>query len=201
MKIIRSLYNCVGKIQAKLMLGFWNIRDLITPPQESAILFVAHPDDDVLFFHKYIQTKKPYVVCLTSAGLLKRIIPFYRAMRHYGVRYRAYDMNSRAVDEAELVKRRVKAVLKKGKFKECATHNSEGEYGHVMHKCIHDSVCSVWQNRDLYMPVQSSDIENYPLSKDDCLEKDLILRTFYKGEYPTLETFEKWIRCEALNKE
>ena len=178
---------------------YYSVRDMLLPPKEKAILFVAHPDDEVLFFHSFIDHNKPYVVLLTTGGLLRRVVPFCRTMKQYGVRYRTYDMPSRAVEQENLLNSRIKDVLRHGKYDICVTHNSEGEYGHEMHKCVHRCVLNSWSGK-LLVPYGRDTIEDYPLSNMVMEQKNRILQTCYKGEYQTIKTFETWITHEGLHE-
>lgn len=195
--LLHILYELLGHFYALIANMYYNVRDNIAPPNEKAVLFIAHPDDDVLFFHTFIKRERPYVVLLTTGGVLKRVIPFQRAMHFYKVRYRTFDMNSRAVEKEELISRRIQGIINRSSFEICATHNYEGEYGHVMHRCIHRCVSNCWKG-DIYVPYNGNEIKQHPLSQNVLEEKHRIIKTFYKGEYPILQRLEIWIEHEGL---
>lgn len=195
--LLHKLYDGAGHFMSVVLDLIWRLKDKAIPPKENAVLFVAHPDDDILFFHQFIIEYKPYVVCMTTGSVINRIIPFYRAMRHYKVRYRSFDMKSKDVQKEELICRRIRSIIKNGQFSYCATHNETGEYGHVMHQCIHRCVRKEWSG-PLITPVEKKDILKYPLSEKTCLEKNKNLREYYWREYPTLEHFHDWIVNEKL---
>lgn len=197
-KVLHFVYDILGHMLAFFANIYFSIRDRIKPPNETSILFVAHPDDDALFFHNYITLNKPYVVLLTTGGIINRFLPFCRAMREYGVRYRAFDMKSRAVDREDSICKNIKTCLHNGCFSVCATHNEEGEYGHIMHQCIHRCVKRVWQGDELLVPCNKQLIMEHKLSDYEIDCKRLFLQTFYSREYPTLQTFETWITHECL---
>lgn len=199
-KTIHFVYETIGHMMACACAVYFCLRDFLFPPKEKAVLFVAHPDDDALFFHSYIKEYKPYVVLLTTGGLIRRVLPFYKAMRAYGVRCRAFDMSSRAVEKEELIRKRIAHILNHGRFSVCATHNAEGEYGHIMHQCIHRCVRCLWKS-ELLVPVCRADIEKHPLPEDAANEKISFLQMYYRGEYPTLCTFSTWIVNEKLTME
>ena len=134
--MLRQIYIIVGTILNYIALIGWNIRDYIFKPKSNYVLFVAHPDDDALFFHTYIKEYKPYVCLMTTGWSIKRMPDFIRCMKMYGVRYRAYPMKSRD-DRMGLLKKHVNRVLRIKKFTTIATHNKSGEYGHIEHKYIH----------------------------------------------------------------
>ncbi len=197
MNIARYAYIIVGHIWAFILEIVWTVRDFFIPIESSALLIVAHPDDDILFFHQFLEEYKPYVICVSMGGRIKRIVPFYKAMKQYGVRYRCYDMKSKPYGNELLLCNRIQNVISKGKFTICATHNSSGEYGHEMHKYVHRCVRRVWKG-NLFVPVSKEEIEQYPLPDEVYNKKDSLLRLYYYNEYPTLEGFNVWIRNEKL---
>lgn len=198
--MLHHIYRIIGHIYALFSNFFYSVRDYLFPPKEEAVLFVAHPDDDALFFHSFITNYKPYVVLLTTGAILKRVRPFCRAMNHYGVKYRTFDINSRAVDKEKSISKNVRKVLKRSHFSICATHNEEGEYGHEMHKCVHRCVVENWEGDTLFVPYFSEEIVNYPLDEYTLHEKQRVLFEFYEREYPVLETHKIWINHEAFRK-
>jgi LmbE family N-acetylglucosaminyl deacetylase len=181
------------------MLIGWRVRDKIFPPKETAVLFVSHPDDDVLFFHTFIKEHKPYVVLLTTGWSLRRMPCFIKAMRRYGVRFRAYDLQSRDT-RTELLQSKIHEMMKTGNFDLCATHNASGEYGHEMHRRVHDAVASV-VDCTLLTPVDKDHIRNYPLANEDYKEKVNIFQTIYTTELFVLEQYSEWVENEKLVEE
>ena len=142
---------------------------MIFPPKEKVILFVAHPDDDTLFFHSFIKKHKPYVVLCTAGWSLRRLPCFFRAMKKYGVKYRAYALGTRD-KRTDILERIVKRCLMLGQFELCATHNSEGEYGHEMHKRVHQAVISQ-AKIPVWVPVTADRIEDFSLAEKEFAEK------------------------------
>ena len=196
---IHKIYIIIGQILNVLCRVWWNIRDKVSPPRENAILFLAHPDDDTLFFHNFIKEHKPYVVLLTDGWSLIRFSDFKRVMKQYGVRYRTYGLNSRD-KRINLLEKYVKQSLNLSAFKICATHNTEGEYGHEMHIRVHDAVKKNI-NCKLLVPALDKDIENYPLHDKEIAEKIQIFNKFYKTELFVLEQYNKWVVNEKLIKD
>lgn len=166
------------------------------PPKEDAVLFVAHPDDDTLFFHSFIKENKPYVVLLTTGWSLRRIPGFFKAMKFYGVRFRVYDMDS-SDTRLTLLSKRVRKLLSMGVFEKCATHNAEGEYGHDMHKRIHDAVLAV-SLIPVWVPVSKYSLINYPLDNNSIEEKRSIFNSFYSTEKWVIEQYSLWMNNEKL---
>ena len=177
------------------LLG-WNIRDMLVKPQEKAVCFVAHPDDETLFFYRYLKEKRPYVVVLTGGSSVHRLSSLKKTMKKLNLRFRAYPMNIDLASESD-IRRIVEKILFRGEYETCATHNAEGEYGHAMHQRVHQAVVDVAQC-PVYVPVANTQIDNYPLPVSELNEKREIFRTFYASEdfVPTL--FGKWIANEHL---
>ena len=166
------------------------------PPKEDSILFVAHPDDDTLFFHTYIKENKPYVVAMTGGYSVNRTRCFIQNMKHYGVRYKIYDQGTDEINE-NLIRKRAARTFQKGRFHNCVTHNSEGEYGHPMHQCVHRGVTST-VNCQVLVPVVEREISNYPVSQKEVKEKELIFCHFYKSELFVLAEWPLWMEHEKL---
>ena len=138
-KLIHKIYKITGYMFNGLCIIYWNLRDTINKPNETSVLFIAHPDDDTLFFHTFIKENKPYVVLLTDGWSLIRFNDFRKVMKNYGVKYRAYGLHSRD-KRIDLLEKYISKSLALGNFEICATHNSEGEYGHEMHVRVHNVV-------------------------------------------------------------
>lgn len=195
-KLFHPIYRCVGKIYCFMRMAIWNIRDKLFPPKERTVLFIAHPDDDTLFFHTLIKKEKPYVVLLTMGWSFVRMYGFEKNMRAYGVRYRAFDLESRD-NNIKKLKKYITNIFKNGQFTKCVTHNAEGEYGHEMHKRIHKVVkecakCSMWCTES------SNLINRYPLPEKIILEKENIFNKYYKTELFVLDMYSNWVKNEHL---
>ena len=187
LKIVKRLYEIIGFAFCKLCLIWWALRDKLCPPKTDSVLFVAHPDDDTLFFHSFIKENKPYVCLMTLGYSLRRLFPFFRVMKYYGVRFRAYPLDSKD-KRTGLLKKQVETVLKISDFKTVATHSKTGEYGHEEHKRVHDVVISVCGGKTVLCPADITEIENYPIDDRIKSEKEFIFNNLY--------TTEKWVLYE-----
>lgn len=195
-KILHIIYLFIGRLLTNIRLCFWRLRDLLNKPTEKTVLFVAHPDDDALFFHKFIKEQKPYVVLLTTGWSLRRYYCFKKVMKYYGVKYRAYNLESRD-KRVELLEKYVNEILVLLKPLICATHNAEGEYGHEMHIRVHDAVKKHFLCK-LLVPALDKDIEKYPLNDNEIKEKKDIFNNFYTTENFVLDQYSKWVENEKL---
>ncbi len=196
MRAIHFIYKLLGSAFCRLCLCYWVARDFFSPPKEESILFVAHPDDDTLFFHTFIKKHKPYVVLCTAGYSLRRIPCFFKAMKYYGVKYRAYDMGTRDI-RIELLEKHIRSVFSMGAFKYCATHNAEGEYGHEMHRRVNQAVVKN-AKVPIFTPTSNKTITNYPLDKKTIEEKRFIFNNIYTTEKWVLKQYETWVNNEKL---
>ena len=204
MKILHSIYVFVGTVLCRFALIYWRLRDKISPPETDSVLFVAHPDDDTLFFHTFIKEYKPYVCLMTTGWSLRRMPCFFKVMKQYGVRYRAYPLDSRD-KRTQLLEKHAAEVLELADFKVIATHNSTGEYGHEEHIRVHDAVCSAVQEKNrILCPVCKESIINYPLDKKAISEKQEIFKNLYVTETWVLTEQEAgtpvWVTHEKVEK-
>lgn len=201
-RFVHEIYLMLGHFLARMSLVFWRIRDKWNPPKADSILFVAHPDDDTLFFHTYIKKEKPYVVLMTTAFSIIRMREFHKVMRSYGVSYRAYDLESRD-ERLDQIKKNIQECMRLKEFSSCATHNAEGEYGHVMHQRVHQGVESVLREYTISIltPVCRQEIDKYQLPDEEIAEKRAIFQTMYKSQLFVSDEYERWLKCERLIEE
>lgn len=195
-KIIHKIYVLVGYFYNLLCRCWWGIRDTTNKPTERAILFIAHPDDDTLFFHTFIKEHKPYVVLLTDGWSLIRFKDFKKVMKIYGVKYRAYPLHSRD-KRVNLLEKYICKSFKLGEFNICATHNVEGEYGHEMHIRVHEAVKKHAKCK-LLVPALDNEIEKFALNDNAIKEKKDIFNKYYKTELFVLDMYKKWVENEKL---
>ena len=208
--VFHTFYVLLGKLKCNCYLICFKIRDRVSPPREDSILFVAHPDDEVLFFNKYILENKPYIVLMYTGWSLKRFKDFLKVMKHYGVRFRAYSTYSREPYDYKSVRRvterHIASCLKIGDFKTVLTHNQDGDYGHVAHRVVHESVVKVCADKpfEILCPVSVEDVGKYPLSPEELENKKYIFDTMYKSEAWVMTEEEAltpiWFKNEKLER-
>jgi len=194
--ILHKVYKIFGHLFCRACLLYWRTKDFISPPNETAVLFVAHPDDDTLFFHTFIKAYRPYVCLCTTGWSLRRLFCFFKTMKYYGVRFRAYDLDSRDSREG-LLKKNIRELLDVGNFEICATHNSTGEYGHEMHVRVHNAVVSEFR-KFVCVPSDAFDIKKFPLDIETIKEKEGIFRNYYTTEKWVLDEKREWVICEHV---
>ncbi|MCQ2455383.1 MAG: hypothetical protein MJ090_04530 [Clostridia bacterium] len=204
-EVLHKLYYLSGLIFCRICLCFWSLRDIFSKPETESVLFVAHPDDDTLFFHQFIKENKPYVCLMTTGYSFRRLPCFFKVMKQYGVRYRAYPLRSRE-ERANLLEKQVKTVLNIKNFKIIATHNENGEYGHEEHIRVHNAVVNVAKGKNvkIYCPEKRENIENYPASESIIAEKEYIFKNLYTTEAWVLDEEDAgtpvWVKNEHLER-
>lgn len=200
--ILHKIYVLNGILINNILLLYWHVRDKYSPPSTDAVLFVAHPDDDTLFFHTFIKEHKPYVCLMTTGWSLRRIPDFFKCMRQYGVRYRVYPLDSKD-KRIHLLEKQVGEVLSIKQFSIIATHNASGEYGHEEHIRVHQAVVNAVENKaDVFCPVEKEQIQKYPLEESIVKEKMHIFEKIYVTEswvpYDELCGTPVWVTHEKL---
>ena len=181
-------------------LFFSEIKKKFSPVEEKSILFVAHPDDDVLFFNRIMKTEKPYVVLLTTGCSLIRVREFRKAMKHYGLRFNYYPLESRDEREDKLAKI-IEKEMKSGSFEKCFTHSPLGEYGHVMHKRIGRIVPENVYCR-VFTTVSEDELDRTEneLSEEEKKEKIGIFNDIYSSQDFVLELYSQWVTHEKIRE-
>lgn len=195
-RAFHDIYRFIGIVYCNILLLLCDTRDRVCKPRQKAVLIIAHPDDDSLFFYSYIKKEKPYVVLMTTGWSFIRLRSFRRAMHEYGVKFRAYDMTSRDVN-VSLIEKRIKQILSMGNFDICVTHNADGEYGHMMHKQLHSAVLKS-ANCEVFVPVDAEHIMDYPLSDKEREEKIAFIKRNYPEEKWIITEYKIWIANEKL---
>lgn len=194
-----KLLGLAGKIYHEtvgaLICFFHHLKNDRKPISEKTVLFVAHPDDDALFFHTVLKSEKPFVALMTTGKSLRRMKAFRRVMNYYGVNYTYFPLSTRDKREDKLQKY-VQTVLSRGNFEKAYTHSQSGEYGHEMHKRVHEAVKNRFDG-EIFTTVTEEENAALPrLEEKLCREKEMIFKTMYTTESFVLELWPNWLYCE-----
>lgn len=169
------------------------------------MLIVAHPDDEVIFFYDYIRKYKPFVVCLTNGDHLARRLEFSLATAALGVNGVILDFPD-VVDEpipGGDLEGVIAYFLAIKQWENVATHNLEGEYGHIHHIQISECVQKMMGNSParLLMPPISQELEVAEFAVEHVEEKILFLQKFYRTQARQLlspdEPYRRWVYFEG----
>lgn len=199
-KVVHSIYKKLGFVLCFIHQIIFRLNIKINPIKEKSILFVAHPDDDVLFFNRIMKTEKPYVVLVTTGFSIIRIREFKKAMKYYGLRFNYYSLESRDEREDKLAAI-IKAEMKNGSFEKCYSHSPSGEYGHVMHQRVGKAVLENVNCR-IFTTVSADEIGNSEneLTESETAEKVNIFKTIYSSQDFVLEEYGVWVSHEKITE-
>lgn len=199
-KIVRSVYKKIGFILCFFHELLWRVKIKFFPAKEKSILFIAHSDDDVLFFNRVMKEEKPYVVVLASEASIVRIREFKKAMKYYNLHYNYYSLKTRDEREDKLSSI-IKNELSCGSFEKCYTHSTSGEYGHIMHKRVGRAVLN---NAEcpVFTPVSADEIDRKEneLTEKETEEKINIFRTIYSSQSFVIDEYPQWISHEKIRR-
>lgn len=170
------------------------------------ILIIAHPDDDAIFFYNYIKENKPFVVCLTNGDNLARHTEFVFAMKAFGVEGIIHDFKDLVNEplppcELECV---LSHYLSMKTWCNVATHNAEGEYGHMHHMQISNCVRKLvdFSTAALLMPPVLKELETSKFLVKDINAKINFLEKFYASQAHNLlysgPVYRRWVNFEGL---
>lgn len=194
-KLLALLGTLYHETVGALLCFFHHLKNDKKPISEKTVLFVAHPDDDTLFFHTVLKNEKPFVALMTTGKSLRRMKAFRRVMNYYGVNYTFFPLSSRDKREEKLEKC-VNTVLSRRSFERAYTHSQSGEYGHEMHKRVHAAVKKCFDG-EIFTTVTEEENALLPrLEEELCREKEMIFKTMYTTEGFVLELWPNWLYRE-----
>lgn len=203
-KFLKKLYNGISfliySIKSKLLLVKYKNKK----PISNTLLIVAHPDDEVLFFHTIIKKEKPFLVLMSSGSKsgssLIRMREFKKAMKYYGLQYLFFTFGTNDTND-KLLNFSINEVLKLKQFDKIYTHNFEGEYGHEFHarvnKCVEALV-----DKKLNVPFSKNDYNKIGVLPNEVIkEKEWIFNNIYKSQSFVLEVYKDWVIKERFGED
>lgn len=169
------------------------------------VIFVAHPDDELIFFGGFLlRNKNVLVVCLTNGGNRIRRREFFYSMKLLDTPYRMYDFID-GVDckwNEKRVLKKVNSILKKRtEWKKILTHNVEGEYGHYQHKQLNCIISkSIAKNFILTHSISSKQLKSgkYLLQNELINRKKTLAQECYKSQHWIIEQLHIYFTNEKV---
>lgn len=169
------------------------------------LMIVAHPDDETIFGGGYLIDEEGWkVVVVTDGGgdnndTEVRHREFKKVMSKLGIKdYELLgfkdNMNNVLYDESE-VENKLRDIIYKKKWKKIVTHNEEGEYGHIIHKSVHNIVKNINPD-DLYFFKKS----NKKLNEVTFKLKNKIL-DLYESQDTNLRSFRDYKIYEGTTED
>ncbi len=169
------------------------------------VLILAHPDDDSLWAGGHLKSGNWFVLCITCGRNDIRREEFSSAMKASGNSYIILDYPDKVMgirDDWEAIrpdlKKDLNLVLTYKDWKEVATHNPDGEYGHQHHKMASSIVTDLCRDLKMtdrleymgkyYKKSELPDVEKTltRLTDEELAFKEHLL-TFYKSQKKTVD--------------
>ncbi len=181
---------------------FNKINSIISDLEVDKLMMVSHPDDETIFGGGMLLSENGWkVVVVTDGGgdnndPIERKTEFINVMNHLNVSdYEILgfkdDMNVVFYDENE-VENKLREIINSRNWKKIITHNQEGEYGHIIHKSVHNIV------KKIIPDVLEFKISNKELDSN-ILDNKKYLLSLYKSQNTNLQSFQKYLSCEELH--
>lgn len=151
------------------------------------LMIVAHPDDEMIFFDKYLRdNKNTLVLCLTNGGNRIRVKEFFSSMNMYstkGIILNYLDSIDGKWNESEVIKC-ISSYNAKNNWINILTHNEDGEYGHFQHILTNKLVNICCGNNKIMVPLLSEKrfSKDGLLTRNQIKDKEIRFEKIYKSQ-------------------
>lgn len=177
------------------------VDELINKLEVNKLMIVAHPDDETIFAGGMLLKENGWkVVVVTDGGgdnndSEERKQEFINVMNHLNIKeYEILgfkdDMNNVLYDENE-VENKLRKIIDSKKWSKIITHNKDGEYGHIVHKSVHNIVKKIVPTASVFS------LSNDKLD-DKTFELKINILSLYKSQNTNLPGFERYLTNEGL---
>ena len=179
------------------------------------LMIVAHPDDETLWGGAHLITKDWFIICLTNGTNIIRAEEFKKVLQYTSNKGIILDypdevdgVRSDWADFKQEIIELLSAAITCKVWDKIATHNPEGDTGHIHHKILHSYVYDICKSNNLLSQLyyfgifydKSSIPDGLPkLSGYDLFFKEKAL-SLYEHEVNPIHTFwyhmvpyENWI--------
>lgn len=117
------------------------------------VMFVAHPDDEMIWGGSHLIDDNYLVVCVTCGRNVKRVREFKNVMdttndKYIMLNYPDKTMGKRDNWDAvyDDITKDIEKIMAMKDWKLIVTHNKDGEYGHIHHKMTHNIVTDIYES-------------------------------------------------------
>jgi len=167
------------------------------------LMIVAHPDDETIFGGGMLLREDGWkVIVVTDGGgdnndSEQRLTEFKSVMQHLNVDYEILgfkdDMNQVLYNEDDVITQLYPIIVSRD-WKKIVTHNEDGEYGHIIHRSVHDIVKKLNPN-NLYFFKKSEQ----KLDQTSFKRKNMLLN-FYESQNTNLPSFRDYLVYEGTTE-
>ena len=184
------------------------------------LMVVAHPDDETLWGGAHLTEGGWFVVCLTNGYNEVRKNEFYEVIKEFGCEgmilsypdLLANGQRSTWTTECTSIAKDLNTVLKYKHWGMVATHNPNGEYGHIHHKMtsklVTEEFYKIYWGTNLYyfgnwysarrLPIMEDSLRKVPEAALEKKLEALKLYTSQKGAVASnihMAEYENWVRA------
>lgn len=184
------------------------------------VMFVAHPDDEMLWGGGALLKDDFLVVCVTCGSRKIREEEFKDVMAYTQDKYLTLSYPDKILYkrsnwkyERKYIKKDITKILNYKKWDLIVTHNKYGEYGHQHHKMVHDIVkesLNKKQRKKLRVFNKYCSLNKLNSGKCDIvgtvsdeivMEKNTVLYRYYTSQINTIDLFKHMLPYESLVEE
>lgn len=179
------------------------VQNLMNKQNVNKLMIVAHPDDETIFGGGMLLNEDGWKVVVVTDGSgdnnnsEQRLKEFKLVMQYLNVDYEILgfkdDMNKVLYNDDDVVKKLFPIIVSQN-WKKIVTHNEEGEYGHIIHKSVHNIVKKMKPN-NLYFFKKS----DYKLEQKLYKRKNILL-DLYVSQNTNLPSFRDYLIYEGTTK-
>lgn len=195
------IQNCVNNIKYKAIEP-----KQIDLDKVKKVLFIVHPDDEILFFFKELNKSSDWlVICMTNAGNTIRRREFEKSMKKIGAQYKMLNFidSSNINWNTRKAKYSIREILNlREEWDMVLTHNYEGEYGHSQHKQLFENISQCYSGNKLYISVPKNKLYNIEnkLSEEERIEKIRFMEDVYKSQDKLSDYIIEYYNYEGIVK-
>lgn len=187
------------------------------------VMFVAHPDDDMIWGGSHLIDDDYLVVCVTCGSRADRVEEFKNVMAATGDKYIMLDYPDKTNGERDNwdtvygdITKDVEQILAMKDWELIVTHNEDGEYGHIHHKMTHNIVTDVYKDKYLdkenlyffgkyYKAEQIDEVKDglTEISEENYNKKNDIIYKYYISQSTVADglnhmfKYENWIKYHS----
>ena len=178
------------------------------------VMFVAHPDDEMIWGGSHLIQDDYLVVCITCGTNDTRLKEFKKVMNETGDSYIALGYPDKTngkrnewIGVYDNIKNDIEIILNSNDWELIVTHNEEGEYGHIHHIKTNKLVTELYDKNGYNTPlyyfgdyysknnIESVENELTKISDKDLERKEEILK-IYKSQEKVVDGLSHMLKYE-----